>query len=523
MTVRDFRLPSPPQIAAKVIELAADPKSTLADLAEIAKGCPPFAAELLRVANSPAYGGGNIKSAERAVSILGIRTMRNLALCWSARNCVKPKEIKPFDLDRFWEDSLRRAVAAELLAESLGMADPNEAFTAGLLQDLGVLVLMLNNKDQADRWMTYVDASPDARRVIEMELFDESHDSVASRLRSEWQLPSSIFEVMEHHHDTPNETHAPLVKLARWGESFASQLMASDKKAALSHLYTQLYDEAKLDRRDVDELSKRLGQEVEKRAQSMGLRVSAQPSYEDIVTAANRSLAEMNLNYEQLIGELEATKAQLEHLLAEKRKLARELAEKNIRLTKVSQTDSLTGLPNRRGYKERMELELVRSARSGSPVCLLMGDIDHFKTVNDTWGHDFGDRVISAVAAVLKANLRRTDFAARIGGEEFAIVLPETGLEGGLLAADKLLERLRSRKLHRPDNTRGNVTLSLGAAVIQGPCTLSFDVNDCIERLYRSADAALYKSKRGGRDRVTPCDEVIEWVTVSREQENEAA
>lgn len=79
MAVKDFRLPSPPQVTARIIELGANPASTLSDLAEVAKGCPPFAAELLRVANSPAYGGGGIKSAERAVSVLGVRTVRNLA------------------------------------------------------------------------------------------------------------------------------------------------------------------------------------------------------------------------------------------------------------------------------------------------------------------------------------------------------------------------------------------------------------------------------------------------------------
>lgn len=523
MTFQDYRLPTPPQVAAKVIELAANPSTTLADLAEVANACPPFTAELLRVANSPAYGGGNIKTADRAVSILGLRTLKNLALCWSAQNCVNPKDIRPFDLNRFWEDSLRRAVAGELLAETLDLAPPQEAFTTGLLQDLGVLVLILNHPEQAERWMTYVDASPDARRAIEQEIFDETHDSVATHLRSRWQLPTAFFEVMEHHHDLPSEAHPPLVKVARLAESLAAPLMASDKKAALTRLYAQFHNEAKLDRLQVDALSEQLGKKVQERANSMGLNVSVQPSYADIVSAANRSLAEMNLNYEQLIGELEATKAQLEQLLTQKHKLAKELEEKNIRLTQVSQTDALTGLPNRRGYKERMTIELARSARAGTPLCLIMGDIDHFKSVNDTWGHDFGDRVINAIASVLKSNLRRTDFAARIGGEEFAIVLPDTPLEGGILAAQKLIERVRSRKLHRPDQTRGNVTISLGAAVIQGPCTDHFDPDDCIERLYRLADAALYQSKHNGRDQVTKAEHTIEWVEVSSAPQDESA
>lgn len=523
MTFQDYRLPTPPQVAAKVIELAANPNTTLADLAQVANGCPPFTAELLRVANSPAYGGGGIKTADRAVSILGIRALKNIALCWSAQNCVNPKELLPFDMNRFWEDSLRRAVAGELLAEVLDIASPQEAFTTGLLQDLGVLVIILNHPDQAERWMTYVDASPEARRAIEMELFDETHDGVAGHLRDRWNLPNTFFEVMEHHHDLPSDGHPPLVRVARLAESLAAPLMVSDKRSAVNRLYSQLRDEAKLDREQVDALSEKLGRIVQERARAMGLSVSKQPKYSEIVTAANRSLAEMNLNYEQLIGELEATKAQLEQLLSEKRKLAKELEEKNVRLTHVSQTDALTGLPNRRGYKERMTIELARSARASTPLCLIMGDIDHFKQVNDTWGHDFGDRVISAIASVLKTNLRRTDFAARIGGEEFAIVLPDTPLEGAVLAAEKILEKVRGRKLHRPDKTRGNVTISLGAAQIQGPCTANFDPDDCIERLYRAADEALYKSKRNGRDQVTKSSKILEWVVIKSEDDLEPA
>lgn len=154
-------------------------------------------------------------------------------------------------------------------------------------------------------------------------------------------------------------------------------------------------------------------------------------------------------------------------------------------------TDHLTGLANRRRFERQLEREVSRTQRYGRPFCLLLLDLDNFKQVNDTYGHEAGDEVIRRLALTLQAGTRGIDLAARIGGEEFAVILPETDFEGGLDVAERL--RLAVREMNLP--LVGQVTASFGVA--------EFPICAAVGReLVSVADAALYQAKRGGRDRV---------------------
>jgi len=174
------------------------------------------------------------------------------------------------------------------------------------------------------------------------------------------------------------------------------------------------------------------------------------------------------------------------------------IAIENARLFgKVEQlaiTDSLTGLHNRRHFLELAEHEFQRARRYQRPLSVVMLDIDHFKRVNDTYGHATGDQVLRAVAARCRETLRAIDFMGRVGGEEFILLLPENGLEGARRAA----ERLRQRVAETPIETeRGtvSVTISLGVASLTADCP---DLKTLLERV----DAALYAAKNAGRNRV---------------------
>ncbi|HKQ53007.1 MAG TPA: diguanylate cyclase [Pyrinomonadaceae bacterium] len=154
-------------------------------------------------------------------------------------------------------------------------------------------------------------------------------------------------------------------------------------------------------------------------------------------------------------------------------------------------TDHLTGLANRRRFERQLEREVSRTQRYGRPFCLLILDIDNFKQVNDTHGHEAGDEVIRRLALTLQAGTRGIDLAARIGGEEFAVILPETDFEGGLDVAERL--RVAVREMNVP--LVGQVTASFGVAEFPACATAG-------RELVLVADAALYQAKRGGRDRV---------------------
>jgi diguanylate cyclase (GGDEF)-like protein len=160
--------------------------------------------------------------------------------------------------------------------------------------------------------------------------------------------------------------------------------------------------------------------------------------------------------------------------------------------------DSLTGIPNRRSFSERILVEYGRSRREKQPLSLVLGDIDNFKLYNDTYGHKSGDECLKKVAAEMRRALRRPgDYCARYGGEEFIVILPDTGPTGARQLAEDIRHRIQALQIaHKNSPPLGVVTMSLGVAAMdaQTPCFY--------EDLINAADQALYRAKGGGRNRV---------------------
>jgi diguanylate cyclase (GGDEF)-like protein len=173
------------------------------------------------------------------------------------------------------------------------------------------------------------------------------------------------------------------------------------------------------------------------------------------------------------------------------------LAQQQEELLRRATTDQLTGVGNRAAFDARLSLELERAARSGSPVALLMVDVDKFKTFNDTYGHQAGDRVLQTVARLLDSNVRKVDYVARYGGEEFAVIAPATPEEGVLFVAERLRHSVESLSLAWEGRTLG-ITISVGVALLAEVV----DAKEAATSLIRAADEQLYAAKGAGRNRV---------------------
>ena len=156
--------------------------------------------------------------------------------------------------------------------------------------------------------------------------------------------------------------------------------------------------------------------------------------------------------------------------------------------------DPLTMLPNRMAFDERITLEINRCKRNNENICIAMWDLDHFKKVNDTYGHDAGDRVLKLLAKIIITRVRKVDMFSRIGGEEFVLLMPDTSLENALNLNNQLRDSLANSGFHY-DGSPCPVTASVGIARIEE--------YDNSESVMRKADEALYKSKKEGRNRCT--------------------
>ncbi len=197
--------------------------------------------------------------------------------------------------------------------------------------------------------------------------------------------------------------------------------------------------------------------------------------------------------FQNRIGRFEDVKRTLE-TLSNIATISIQNAKRYERLETMATTDALTGLYNRRMFFENLDTVLAESRRYGRPLSLILTDVDHFKQVNDTYGHPKGDEVLKQVAEILREQARETDHVCRYGGEEFAVIMPQTDKMGAILLAERFRTEIK-KKQFQYKNIVFNVSLSFGV------CTYPHSASSGQELIQKS-DQALYRAKRAGRDRV---------------------
>jgi len=194
----------------------------------------------------------------------------------------------------------------------------------------------------------------------------------------------------------------------------------------------------------------------------------------------------------------------------ERKQIGEALEEANRRLEELATTDDLTGLANRRRFMEALKLEVERSRRHGSDLALAMIDIDSFKAINDTYGHAFGDRVLVQVAKALRGDARVTDLAARYGGDEFMVLMPETRVEEALGAVERMRKRIAERPVSDGKRTLP-ISVSAGISAAEADRTATSDT------LIHLADEAMYAAKYAGGNATRT------WKQITRDQAEEVS
>jgi len=216
------------------------------------------------------------------------------------------------------------------------------------------------------------------------------------------------------------------------------------------------------------------------------------------LTSSHRRSTEVGISgrsYEVTVSKFEEDSGNTDSILVFRDVTERRRAEVALRqATHTAHTDALTGLANRRVFMKRLSEEAERVRRHGSDLSVLLFDLDHFKKVNDTYGHDVGDKVLQKVAEVAEHVKRITDVVARTGGEEFALLLPETDREGAMQLADRLREAIAEAQVQDNIGAPVQITSSVGVSTVNRI--------DSLEGFLREADVALYRAKDTGRNKV---------------------
>ncbi len=338
--IKPSDLPAPPEAAIQIMQACSREDVRQQELTDLAGYDPVVSAELLRVVNSPLYGlSREVKSIARAVNLIGHRALRNLALCIAVRDALRPDSISDFDAAAYWEDILRRAVAARLLGQHAGV-EVDESFTAGLLQDFGLLVLFYKQPDQAMRWSEIRRLDPEKRRDEEQAMFGITHDQVGELLSRAWQLPEKFIAALSGHHrmselagDAETARLSKVLYCADWA---AFVFSAGDQQFAIDRCRKVLAETLSLDPEQTDACLAQVPVQASEAAEALGLRMRPQEDFEAILRKANLRLVEENSSYQELTWRLEKA-------LKERDALAKELSNE-LELAREIQRSLLPGL-----------------------------------------------------------------------------------------------------------------------------------------------------------------------------------
>jgi diguanylate cyclase (GGDEF)-like protein len=485
--------PSPPPVAMQIVQLAQMPDIDLAKVADAVSVDPAIAAKLMRIANSAMYARRRQSSNLRqALIVLGLNATLTLALSFTLVGTLRRNPPRGFDFTAYWRRAILSATWGKLLASDTGRRDAEEVFLAALLQDIGMLAV--------DRiWPeVYAGVAPfllEHSRLAQHEqaAIGVDHRGLGAALLGIWNMPETLVRAVSHSHDpaaagvAPEDRH--FVRAVALSGELSDAWLARNNEVALQRVSQRAHRYLGILPNRLAEMFSAIGEQlpVAENIFEMTLFDAAETS--DILETAREILVVRNLRDIAEKQDLESRKQRLE--------------KENVELKEETSRDPLTGVHNRRYFEDALEREFDTATRHSWPLSVVFVDLDRFKEINDTFGHQAGDLVLQEVARTLRDCLRDTDIIARYGGDEMVLLLPGCDSAQADRVGRRVVELARNRAVQAPDGRTVGMTLSLGLAT----CDAQNRFGSAREML-SAADRALYHSKHSGRNRYT-CYETI--------------
>ncbi len=489
------RLPSLPTVAIEAVKIFHDPNSSNAALISIVRKDPAIVVRLLKAANSPRYGSRNeVTDLMRAVNMLGRATTASLVLSFSlARQSMESSDYLEY-FRKFWLRSFVQATAAEVLACQFGSpAFRGDCYTTSLLSGLGKLALLRAEPEKYVQILRTA-AEKNAPQIrIEQEVLGFTHCTLSSVLLKQIGLPERVHNAIRGVSDpsitdtgADAETH-PLVRVTRIADAVACLICDDAAAVAVVALRDTISTIPLPNEFSAEELINQVKDRIEASTEMFDIDPPKMPTAGDVLQDALDQLSSFAL---MISDGIQNTAVPLE-LLEENGRLKRRVAD----LLQVSRIDALTGVSNRAFFVQRLHEQIALHRVRGQAVGLAVVDIDHFKKVNDTYGHQAGDAALKVVSGILNCMMRETDLLGRYGGEEFVIFLEDASPRG--LAT--IGERIRSGIEAAAVSFEGHqITLTASVGLAEG-CVQGTE-QEFGTQLFALADAAMYRAKNCGRN-----------------------
>ncbi|GJL68468.1 MAG: hypothetical protein NPIRA06_11030 [Nitrospirales bacterium] len=482
-------LPSPTNVAIQIINLANEPEADIDRIIKILHCDPALASKILRTANSPLYPySKKIENLHQAVMVLGLNATISLALSFSLMKSLQTHRKSGLDYSLYWKRAILAGTTCRVLGTTCGLTGIiEELYLSSLIQDLGMLAL--------DQVFLNLYNSPALDQTCHASIIAHekhclavNHAAVGSWLLRQWNFPDRIRLAIAGSDDSsripPQDERAKFVYCVSLSGKIAEIFLRESHSEYLrvvkeeAHTLLNLTPGALM---EVLETTEDLIPGTEKIFQT-DLQTWTEP--QAILEKARETLLFRSLQTIKEVQELQINKETMEAQF--------------LNLEEIHRNDPLTGTLARAYLDQYLDSSFKQALANGECLTLVFGDLDKFKSINDTYGHQAGDSVLQSTARLLLTQVRTTDMVGRYGGEEFVLILPKTSSPAVKIVCERILSAFRNTTHEIAKNQNIAVTISLGVATHTPDMPYSN-----ITALLLAADKAAYHSKSHGRNQCT--------------------
>ena len=439
----------------------------------------------------------NITSLSEAIDQLGIEEC-----AFAIFNVSLFDHLKKNDLSEYlymFEMQIFTAVSSYYVATEVKVRSPWKAYLAGLYSNVSYFFLKKYYPDEFKELMANMKNSID-RINYEWDTFEMTHSDISWLILGKAGIPEDIREAVKYHHtlnavSADEDTFRTELSHSVYFGSLLTTLLFEDFSISLK-FKQDLKKFLNIKEKQLDPMITELVTDFRNKLNLLDFKNSLLPGYFNIISKFSEELNELRKK-------LKAAKSDLNKEKKERVKSQKVLESYNKKLVGIAIKDPLTGIYNRRYLTERLNDEFIKAKKYNSSFVIITGDIDHFKKINDTYGHGYGDEVLVKIVELMQSAIRKADLLARVGGEEFVILCNQSNDYDGILIAEKVRKTIEKASFIYEENTKVPVTMSFGVA------KFTKEIGS-VQELLEVSDNRLYLAKKNGRNRVVYSDSTNE-------------